>query len=227
MIKSKTDLQYYIEADRIANGLPKYLTLKIRNKNVLFPNYIWKFLKTLRKLEYYQNCKSGGISILSRYLITKRHNKLSLKLGFSIPTNVFGAGLSIPHHGTIIVNGGAKIGSNCRLHACVNIGTEAGYGDKAPFIGDNCYIGPGVKVYGDIKIANGTAVGANAVVNKSFSEENIAIGGVPAKKIGEVDTFDFLVPATILIDSGYNKDHELSGLTSKEIKEKMSHQQNT
>ena len=30
------------------------------------------------------------------------------------------------------------------------------------------------------------AIGANAVVNKSFHDENIAIAGVPAKVIGSV-----------------------------------------
>ena len=117
----------------------------------------------------------------------------------------FEPGLSIAHRGTIIINGGAKIGANCRLHACVNIGTEAGYTDKAPTIGDNCYIGPGVKMYGDIFIANGIAIGANAVVNKSFEEENIAIAGVPAKKIKEIDTSKFLIPATEIIERELNK----------------------
>ena len=129
--------------------------------------------------------------------------------------------MSIAHHGTIVINGGAIIGANCRLHACVNIGTEAGYGDKAPNIGDNCYIGPGVKIYGNISIANGTAIGANAVVNKSFSEENIAIAGIPAKKIADVDTHDFLIPATMIIESGYNEKNDLHGLTSRELKEKL------
>lgn len=43
--------------------------------------------------------------------------------------------------------------------------------------------GPGAKLFGDIKIANGIAIGANSIVNKSFSEENITIAGIPAKKI--------------------------------------------
>ena len=125
------------------------------------------------------------------------------------------------HHGTIIVNMGAKVGANCRLHACVNIGTEAGYGFKAPLIGDNCYIGPGVKIYGKINIAQGTVIGANAVVNKSSEEENIAIAGVPAKKIADIDIFDIIIPATMIIEYGFNKNDELSGLTAKEIKERM------
>ena len=44
------------------------------------------------------------------------------------------------------------------------------------------YIGPGAKLYGKITIGNNVAIGANAVVNKSFGS-NITIAGIPAKII--------------------------------------------
>lgn len=108
--------------------------------------------------------------------------------GFEIPLNCFGKGLSIAHLGPIVVNGGAKIGDNCRIHVGVNIGTAAGFADSAPDIGDNVYIAPGVKIYGKIRIADGIAIGANAVVNKSFLTPNISIAGVPAKQISSKGT---------------------------------------
>lgn len=221
MIKSKKDYKYYLEADRIARALPRSRSINSHFKDILFPDYLWQFQKLLRKLEYFINCKKGIISTIYRLLLTKRFYKLSLKLGFSIPANVFGPGLSIAHPGTIIVNGGSKIGNNCRLHACVNIGTKAGYTDKAPTIGDNCYIGPGVKLYGGINIADGIAIGANAVVNKSFSETGIMIAGVPAKKIAKIDTFDYLIPATQIIEKGINNTIELGGMNSMELKERL------
>ena len=97
--------------------------------------------------------------------------------------NVFGPGLSIGHHGTIVVNGNSKVGANCRIHVCVSIGTKAGYSDVAPTLGDNIYIGPGAKLFGSIYIADGIAIGANSVVNKPFKEQNITIAGIPARKI--------------------------------------------
>ena len=111
---------------------------------------------------------------------------LSILCGFSIPINVFGKGLSIAHIGTIVVNGSTHIGENCRIHACVNIGTVPGVNGVAPTIGNNVYIGPGAKIYGNIRIASGIMIGANAVVNKSFDEENICIAGVPARKISDL-----------------------------------------
>jgi serine O-acetyltransferase len=112
-----------------------------------------------------------------------RYEHLSMKLGFTIPLNVFGPGLSIAHRGTIVVNSGTKVGANCRLHVCVNIGTAANDSNAAPAIGNNVYIGPGVKIFGKITIADDIAIGANAVVNKSFVEPSITIAGIPARKI--------------------------------------------
>ena len=115
-----------------------------------------------------------------------KFKKKSIKLGFTIPENVFGPGLSIPHYGTIVVNANAKVGANCRIHVCTNIGASGG-SSMAPIIGDNVYIGPGAKIYGNVVIGNNNAIAANATVNKSFEEEGVLIGGVPSKIIGEIN----------------------------------------
>ena len=155
-------------------------------KQLIAPNYIWQFQKRLRKLEYYKNCRNDFLGKVVYGLIRLRHRKLALKLGFSIPENVFGPGLSIAHYGTIVVNSKARIGKNCRIHVCTNIGASGG-SFKAPNIGDNVYIAPGSKIFGDIQIANNIAIAANSSVGKSFVEENILIAGSPAKKIKEID----------------------------------------
>jgi serine O-acetyltransferase len=182
MILNKADYTLYLHQDRLALGMDKGNFLRA----LIAPNYIWKFQKTLRKLEYYQNCKTGVFNKFMFYFIKYKFRKISLKLGFSIPPNVFGPGLSIVHYGTIVINSNTKVGKNCRIHACTNIGASGGQ-PEAPQIGDNVYIAPGAKIYGNIKIANNIAIGANAVVNKSFEEEGILIAGNPAKKIKAID----------------------------------------
>nr|WP_298927255.1 serine acetyltransferase [uncultured Allomuricauda sp.] len=184
MITSKKDYKTYIQADRSAlriNG-GKFLWLK----QIVAPNYIWVFQKRLRKLEYYRNCRKDVFGRVYYNLLKIRHRKLALKLGFSIPENVFGPGLSIAHYGTIVVNSKARVGKNCRIHVCTNIGASGG-SFKAPQIGDNVYIAPGAKIYGDIKIANNIAIAANSSVGKSFDEEFILIAGSPAKKIKNIE----------------------------------------
>jgi serine O-acetyltransferase len=224
MIKTKEDLKYYLEADRIALGKPKKSSIKLidRIKLLFFPDYIYSFQKTLRKTEYLKNKNKNLFDKFNYFFELKEYHRLSYKLGFTIPVNVFGPGLSIAHYGTIIINPNAKIGSNCRIHADVNIGTEAGYSDKAPSLGDNIYIAPGAKIFGEINIASNTAIAANAVVNKSFLEKNTAIGGIPATIISSsIDIDNFIIIATEIIHCGLNK-KELSGMPATEIKKLLN-----
>tara|TARA_R110002111_G_scaffold101872_1_gene157673 strand:- start:294 stop:875 length:582 start_codon:yes stop_codon:yes gene_type:complete len=185
MITSKKDYTNYKNQDKKALGIKPQSKLGFLLR-LLSPDYIWKFQKTMRKLEYYTNCKNNGLNKIYIAFLKYKYKKISLKLGFSIPINVFGPGLSIVHYGTIVINSRAKVGSNCRMHACVNIGASGGK-KAAPQIGNNVYIAPGAKIYGDIKIGNNIAIGANAVVNKSFENDYIVLAGIPAKQIGEID----------------------------------------
>jgi serine O-acetyltransferase len=131
-----------------------------------------------------------------------RYYLLGTFLGFSIPLNVFGPGLCIAHKGTIVVNQSARIGENCRIHVCTNIGAGRN-GFSAPQIGNNVYIGPGAKIFGDIVIADDIAIGANSVVNKSFHEKGISIAGSPAKKINSKGSNGLLTAATETIKNGF------------------------
>lgn len=175
MIKCRKDYDYYLSEDLKNSDFKPSLRSKLFNE-------IWRYQRLLRKNEYYHNCKKGIFNQLYCKTIEYRRIKLGNKLGFSIPINVFGPGLSIAHVGTIVVNDKARVGANCRIHICVNIGADNKYG-MAPRIGDNVYIGPGVKMFGNISIADNTKIGANAVVNKSFTRINTTIAGVPAKVI--------------------------------------------
>jgi serine O-acetyltransferase len=181
VIRSRSDYLHYLERDRIALGV--HGTLRER----LFHD-IWRFQRLLRKVEYLGNCRTDPISRFNRRAASFRLNRLGRLLGFTIPENVFGPGLSIAHRGTIVVNENCRIGANCRIHVCVNIGAAIDDGKVAPRIGDNCYIGPGAKLYGDIELADDITIGANAVVNRSFMEPSITIAGVPARKIADHGT---------------------------------------
>lgn len=177
MIKNKKELLFYLECDRKARDLNKG-----NIKNLFNELYIYQIL--MRKCEYYSNVRKDLIGIIIKYILKFLYNKRSIKYGFSIPLNTFGPGLCILHRGTIVINGNSKIGKNCRINACVNIGTQMGENNASPIIGDNCFIGPGVKMFGKIKIGDNVAIGANAVVNKSF-DSNLTLAGVPAKIINE------------------------------------------
>mgnify|MGYP001065105101 CR=1 FL=1 len=182
MIKSKADLNEYLKADKIA--------LERKRKRPSGLDVIWKYQILLRKCEYLKNCKHDLLSKVMFKIYNHRRQKIGIMCNLEIPLNVCGKGLSIAHTGPIMINSGAKIGENCRIHVGVNIGTQAGLVNSAPIIGNNVYIAPGAKLFGNIEIADNVVIGANAVVNKSFTENGITIAGVPAKKISDNGTDD-------------------------------------
>ena len=199
MIQSKEDYWFYLEADRLALGV-NYERPKI------FQDEIWKFQRLLRKIEFLQNCGKKGLSGITFLYSQFSFAKLSVKLGFTIPPNVFGPGLSIAHRGTIVVNSGVRVGKNCRISHCVTIGTGCyaptlTTSDLVPTIGDNVFIGPGAVIVGDIEIADGIAIGANSYVCTSFKESNITIAGCPAKKISNKGSKDCWHRATEIMEA--------------------------
>ena len=144
----------------------------------------------LRKCEYYTNCRHDILGKIYCKFLKLRFVSLSQKLGFSIPFNVFDKGLSIAHYGALVVNENAVVGENCRIHEGVTIGVsgDSYWGDQdgeAPTIGNNVFIATGAKIIGNVHIADGVAIGANAVVVKDITEPKTTWGGVPAKKISD------------------------------------------
>lgn len=177
LILSKVDLKEYMEKDKVALGIKKKFPIP-------FTDEIWRFERLLRQTEYVTNLKKGfwGKIIIGFYKI--RFHRLSLKLGFTIPLNVFGKGLSIAHYGTIVVNSNARIGNYCRIQDSTTIGATNG-SSKAPEIGDHCFIGSGARIIGNIKIADGVCIGANAVIIKDILENNTTWAGIPGKKVSD------------------------------------------
>lgn len=175
MITDRQTYREYVKEDLKAYGLT----------HVGFYNYWWmdclRFQLRLRRIEYLHNSAGHNpLKGLWRFVLEVVNHRLATRLGFTIPKNVFGPGLHIVHYGTIVVHPEARVGRNCRLHPSTSIGDYNG----VPRLGDNVYIGPGAKIYGPVTLGDNVAVGANAVVNKSFGS-NVTLGGVPARIVAE------------------------------------------
>ena len=183
MIKSKESLNDYLSKDNgylnkfDRDGRYRYMR---RAKDPEY--YICRYLNYLRHEEYYRNTKSSFYSKFMALLYERKKNRLGVKVGFYIEANCFEEGLTLYHHGGVIVNPAAKIGKNCKLHGNNCIGNN-GVTNRCPKIGNNVDIGFGAVIIGDIEIADDIKIGANAVVNKSFLEPGITIAGVPAKRV--------------------------------------------
>jgi serine O-acetyltransferase len=175
MISNKQDYLTYLIEDRKANGIIKKPFLKWLFHSERY--FIFKYLRTLRKLEYLTNINKDLVK-KALYIITLyRYNKLSHKLGIVIPVNVVGYGLRMYHLGGIIIHPGVKLGNYCTLQAGVVIGQSSP--GSYPVIGNDVYFAPGAKAFGKIKIGNNVVVAPNSVVVKDVPD-NCVVSGVPA-----------------------------------------------
>ena len=147
-----------------------------------FPNYIKDYLVELRKCSYYKHQK-GLLSKLFLVVHYKMYRRLGLKLGFSIGIDSLGYGVVIPHYGTIVVGGSNRIGNYAVLH------TSTCVSDNGKIIGDGLYLSTGAKITSKIKLGNNISIGANSLVNKDCLQDNVLLGGMPAKVIKQEETW--------------------------------------
>lgn len=132
----------------------------------------------LRKTEYHMNTKHRILAAIYKFRLYKFQNRYELH----IPLNCCDKGLRIMHLGPILMNNRVTVGKDCKFHMNTAL-VAGGTNDDVPTLGNGIVVGIGAVVLGGVILADNIAIGANAVVNKSFFEENIAIAGVPAHKI--------------------------------------------
>jgi len=127
---------------------------------------------------------STGAWRIVHFFARAMHKHYRFKFGISIPCNVeIGRGFYIGHFGGIVINEAAVIGCNCNISHGVTIGQQnRGRRKGVPTIGNEAYIGPGAKIIGNIRIGNGCAIGANAVVTSDLPDNAVAVGA-PARII--------------------------------------------
>lgn len=181
MIRTKEDLQVYLQADLNRYG-GKSPGLK---DHILHKEWTiwWKYQKLLRIFEYYENNKNRNILfklLWLYYLYKHRRESLSLK-SFLFP-NTLGPGLCIYHVGQVLISKTAKIGKGFTCRPGCVIGNVEGE-ESAAIIEDNVEFSLGVKVFGSIKIGREALINANSVVMSNIPPYAIVVGN-PGKIIG-------------------------------------------
>lgn len=181
MISSKKDYLEYINYEKSKYSITLRKIIRLDETSIIF-----KFQKTLRKTELFFNTHKR----LRYFWYIRKLNKLRNKYCLHIPINTCGKGLKIMHLGPILINPNAKIGEDCSMHINTMI-VAGGTNDFAPVIGNKVIIGVGSVILGNVKIGDGVAIGANSVVNKTISGDDITIAGVPAKKIKDTGSTEW------------------------------------
>lgn len=147
---------------------------------------IWKTLQCFRLAQYWKSVLLEKDQRVLRRLVAKfayryyfrQRNIYSEKSGVEIAIHsILGNRINI-WHGGVVING--HIGDDCVFHGNNIIGNKGRDNMKTPVLGNGVDVGVGANVIGEVVIADGCVIGANAVVNKSFNEAGSLIVGVPA-----------------------------------------------
>ena len=163
------DVGRYFSALKLGGGLCNLLSVRI-----LIPTNL-----SIAFSFWFRQCQNDNILIrsFSRF----KRLRFTRKYGVQIdPNTKIGPGLMLPHFLPIVVHPMTIIGKNATIHQFVTIAGD-GKG-HAPVIGDNCFIGSGATIIGELKIGNNVTIAAGAVVVKDIPD-NATVGGIPAKII--------------------------------------------
>lgn len=119
--------------------------------------------------------QAGGVlSIFARIITFIFFDKYCVDID---PVTKLGVGLRISHLHSIVVSRYSIIGDNCTIFHQVTIGVNDIKDSKAaPVIGNNCYIGAGATIIGNIIIGENSIIGANATVTKDIPNNSIVVG---------------------------------------------------
>lgn len=182
MIKTKKDLHDWISYEC------GHYSISILDRILLISedSILRKHQILLRKTEYYTNMNYRILTCIYKM----RLRKIQYKYGMHIPLNVCGKGLKIMHLGSILINKNSHVGDNCAFHISTAL-VAGGTDNNAPTLKNGVVLGIGSKVIGGVTIEENIAIGANAVVNKSFLTPDITIAGIPAKKISNNNRKDW------------------------------------
>lgn len=174
--------------------IPAYLIVCASNNKAIIFEEIQHWKKCTRRTEKARFDIFSSLmlelkeySTLLQYRLGGGYSKLLLKMLFPgmdtlyINTPEIGPRLFI-QHGFATNISAKRIGSDCWINQQVTIGYT--FDSEPPVIGNGVRISAGAKVLGQIEIGDNAIIAANAAVVKSV-EENMVVGGVPAKMIGE------------------------------------------
>lgn len=193
-IKTKKELHNILNYERKRWNLPTINSwfgwVKMELFLLFHPGGPYLYMYCLRNSEYYNN--RGGCFNLLRLYYSYKLKVLSLRTGMELAPGVAEMGVKV-NHGKCIISKYAKIGEDSVIVGFVTIGGIGGKRDNgAAIIGKRVFISSGARIIGPIHIADDVVIGANAVVVKDITEPGITVAGVPAKKISDKGSEEYI-----------------------------------
>lgn len=169
VISSRNDLRTYLRADLDRNP-GGHLDSLVRLPQA-------RFLVQLRITEWWCNTRPGPVGRVIGAVLRLRLQLAGTRLGYTIPINVVGPGLKLPHIGTVVISGDARVGANCQIFQGVTLAAGDG---GAPQLGHDVSVGANACIIGPRQIGDRVWIGAGAVVTRDVPSGQVW-AGVPAR----------------------------------------------
>lgn len=146
-----------------------------------------KLINLIRKMQHLQRKSEKYSHTYFRrkvyvFLVRNYRNRIYYKYNCDIhPQCKLGSNVSFRHPIGIVIGNGTEIKNNVVILQQVTFGSShfdhMGYGlPYKQIIGDNCIIGGGAKILGNVTIGNNCIIGANAVVTKNVPNNCTVVG---------------------------------------------------
>jgi serine O-acetyltransferase len=155
------------------------------------------FVKIFGGFNRIRNSANTTSNPLKRFLLIRIYNAYCISMGSSIDLKAVFKSNPVFPHGIfgIFISQQAQIGENCVIFHQVTIGSNTLSDSKsrgAPVIGDNCYIGAGAKIIGNVVIGNNVRIGANCVVFKDIPDNHVVVCQAPRLIFKESQNNEFI-----------------------------------
>ena len=169
---SRTDLSAVVERDPAAPSLA-------------IPFLHFKGFQSLQAYRIAHHLWTAGRQDLALYL----QGRITLVYGVDIhPAARIGTGILIDHATGVVVGETAVIGNDVSILQGVTLGgTGKQTGDRHPKVGNGVLLGAGANILGNVRIGDGSKVGAGSVV-LSDVPPHCTVVGVPARVVGHPRT---------------------------------------
>jgi len=151
------------------------------NHTLVTPFLHFKGFQSLQAYRITHKLWTSGRRELAVYL----QGRIAMVYGVDFhPAARIGEGILIDHATGVVVGETAVIGNDVSmLHGVTLGGTGKVTGDRHPKVGNGVLLGAGAKILGNIRIGDGSKVGAGSVV-LSDVPPHVTVVGVPARVVG-------------------------------------------